>query len=294
MATHLSRRAASTSRRLSQALSRAMEPPDDFLCPMSHAIMDDPVVAADGHTYERGMIVEWLRREGTSPMTRARMSADVRRNITLKRMIDAWKDESTRPRPDGASPLGAPAGMPAVAPRGRATTSPCSHTIRGKISNDLAELQALHVATGWTPGRDMIRPEPSTRAQKEFFLHNIGEMWASPAEWVFHHIFKIDVAPGDGLRRARARPARDATPPALWAAQFPYAVPDGTQHFVLWCPGPRDEWPDEAITGALAQILGAAPDFCWYENPHKTVEDAALHHVQVFVRLSEVDDDRGS
>ena len=30
-----------------------MEPPDDFLCPMSHAIMDDPVVAADGHTYEK-------------------------------------------------------------------------------------------------------------------------------------------------------------------------------------------------------------------------------------------------
>ena len=96
-----------------------MEPPDDFLCPMSHAIMDDPVVAADGHTYERGMIVEWLRREGTSPMTRARMPADVRRNITLKRMIDAWKDESTRPRPDGAPPPSAPAGMPAaVAPRG--------------------------------------------------------------------------------------------------------------------------------------------------------------------------------
>ena len=251
---------------------------------MSHAIMDDPVVAADGHTYERGMIVEWLRREGTSPMTRARMSADVRRNITLKRMIDAWKDESTRPRPDGASPPGAPAGMPAVAPRGRATTSPCSHTIRGKISNDLAELQALHVATGWTPGRDMIRPDPSARAQKEFFLHNIGEMWASPAEWVFHHIFKIDVAPGDGLRRARAaRAGRDAS--RAVGGAVPVRRPRRDAAFRAVVPGPRDEWPDEAITGALAQILGAAPDFCWYENPHKTVEDAALHRAGVRAAL---------
>ena len=108
--------------------------------------------------------------------------------------------------------------------------------IRGKISNDLADLQALHVATGWTPGRDMIRPAPSVRAQKAFFMHNIGEMWASPAEWVFHHVFKSEVAPSAGLRCARARPARDVTPPSLWAAQFPYAVPDGTQHFVTGWP----------------------------------------------------------
>merc|ERR1719487_870873 len=83
--------------------------------------------------------------------------------------------------------------------------------LRGKISNDLADLQALHVATGWTPGRDMIRPAPSVRAQKAFFMHNIGEMWASPAEWVFHHVFKSEVAPSAGLRCARAsRAGRDA------------------------------------------------------------------------------------
>ena len=155
MATRLSRRAASTSRRLSQALSRAMEPPDDFLCPMSHAIMDDPVVAADGHTYERGMIVEWLRREGTSPMTRARMSADVRRNITLKRMIDAWKDESTRPRPDGAPPPGAPAGMPAaVAPRGAGANGTPTRDDRGEpTSSYCARYPACPCTSKW-PGFD--------------------------------------------------------------------------------------------------------------------------------------------
>ena len=28
----------------------------DFLCPISREIMQDPVIAADGHTYEREMI----------------------------------------------------------------------------------------------------------------------------------------------------------------------------------------------------------------------------------------------
>lgn len=31
--------------------------------------MRDPVLAADGFTYERSAIEDWLRRKGTSPMT---------------------------------------------------------------------------------------------------------------------------------------------------------------------------------------------------------------------------------
>ena len=32
--------------------------------------MEDPVVAADGHIYERDAIVEWLENHDTSPVTR--------------------------------------------------------------------------------------------------------------------------------------------------------------------------------------------------------------------------------
>jgi len=40
-----------------------------FLCPITHDIMRDPVVSADGHTYERSAIEHWLQRSRKSPMT---------------------------------------------------------------------------------------------------------------------------------------------------------------------------------------------------------------------------------
>jgi hypothetical protein len=39
--------------------------PDDMLCPISWAPMDDPVIAADGHTYQREAIEEWITRRQT-------------------------------------------------------------------------------------------------------------------------------------------------------------------------------------------------------------------------------------
>jgi len=38
-------------------------------CPILHGLMRDPVVAADGHTYEREAITRWLSEHGTSPLT---------------------------------------------------------------------------------------------------------------------------------------------------------------------------------------------------------------------------------
>lgn len=36
-------------------------PPDAFLCPISHELMTEPVVASDGHTYQRQAIVQWIQ-----------------------------------------------------------------------------------------------------------------------------------------------------------------------------------------------------------------------------------------
>lgn len=35
--------------------------------------MIDPVIAADGHTYERHAMEHWLRQHGTSPITGAQL-----------------------------------------------------------------------------------------------------------------------------------------------------------------------------------------------------------------------------
>ena len=39
------------------------------ICPITQEIMEDPVVCADGHSYERGSIERWLAAHGTSPLT---------------------------------------------------------------------------------------------------------------------------------------------------------------------------------------------------------------------------------
>ena len=48
---------------------------EEFVCPIAQELMADPVVAADGHTYEREAIEQWLRHQQahdkplTSPKT---------------------------------------------------------------------------------------------------------------------------------------------------------------------------------------------------------------------------------
>ena len=34
---------------------------DNLLCPITYEIMEDPVIAYDGHSYERKAIKEWYR-----------------------------------------------------------------------------------------------------------------------------------------------------------------------------------------------------------------------------------------
>ncbi|KAL0054363.1 hypothetical protein WJX82_007700 [Trebouxia sp. C0006] len=40
-----------------------------FCCPLTKVAMHDPLIAADGHTYERRAMEHWLRQHGTSPIT---------------------------------------------------------------------------------------------------------------------------------------------------------------------------------------------------------------------------------
>jgi hypothetical protein len=60
---------------------------DILKCP----IMRDPVVADDGHTYERSAIAEWVKRKGTSPLTRERMSSHFVPNMAIRKMIERLK-----------------------------------------------------------------------------------------------------------------------------------------------------------------------------------------------------------
>ena len=58
--------------------------------------MVDPVVAMDGHTYERSNIVNWFKSKKTSPMTRAAMKTNLVPNQAIKSQIMEYLDRKKR------------------------------------------------------------------------------------------------------------------------------------------------------------------------------------------------------
>jgi len=65
---------------------------DVLVCPISLQLFQDPVVAEDGHTYEREAIIEWIRLNGTSPLTRQTLTIEaLRPNFILKKVIDQFE-----------------------------------------------------------------------------------------------------------------------------------------------------------------------------------------------------------
>jgi hypothetical protein len=48
----------------------------NLICPITNKIFQDPVLAGDGHVYERTAIVQWIREHGTSPITLEPISID--------------------------------------------------------------------------------------------------------------------------------------------------------------------------------------------------------------------------
>ena len=73
------------------------EPPEDFVCPITQELMDEPVIAADGHTYEKAAILCWLANKMTSPKSGVPLeTAAVFPNHLLRRQIREWQEEAHR------------------------------------------------------------------------------------------------------------------------------------------------------------------------------------------------------
>ena len=156
--------------------------------------------------------------------------------------------------------------------------------LRCRISSDVEELALLHEVYGWVPGREHVRPTAAVRAQKELLLSNLGSMWASPADWVFHHVFGAQTCRGSDGKRTATRPAAGSI--VFAHNPFPYCVPQGTEHWVFWMASPEAGWPEDRIMSAIAEAVDerGGGEFVWYPNPKMSVPDATLFHVQVFWR----------
>ncbi|CAF1034999.1 unnamed protein product [Didymodactylos carnosus] len=56
--------------------------------PITLDLYKDPVIAEDGHTYEREAILQWIREKGNSPFTRQPLDINkLHPNIEIKRQV---------------------------------------------------------------------------------------------------------------------------------------------------------------------------------------------------------------
>ncbi|XP_024518650.1 U-box domain-containing protein 35 isoform X2 [Selaginella moellendorffii] len=58
--------------------------PTLFLCPILQEVMEYPVIASDGYTYEYDAIIRWLQKSDASPMTNLRLE---NKNLTPNRVV---------------------------------------------------------------------------------------------------------------------------------------------------------------------------------------------------------------
>ena len=90
--------------------------PDEFICPITQELMQDPVMASDGHTYERCAIERWFARRQipTSPKTGCELETTAHfPNHLLRNQILDWK--APPPMASPRSCLGPPS-WPMISP----------------------------------------------------------------------------------------------------------------------------------------------------------------------------------
>jgi hypothetical protein len=69
--------------------------PDSFYCPITLELMRKPVIDPDGKTFERDAISNWIRVNGTSPVTRKVLAVhQLRSNEALHDLIDEEKERT--------------------------------------------------------------------------------------------------------------------------------------------------------------------------------------------------------
>ncbi|KAI3793713.1 hypothetical protein L1987_36334 [Smallanthus sonchifolius] len=86
--------------------------PEDYICPLTGHIFEDPVTLETGQTYERVAIMEWFSKGNkTCPVTGKTLECHTVpfTNSILKRLIDNWKSKHSREMLSSASlPMGSP------------------------------------------------------------------------------------------------------------------------------------------------------------------------------------------
>ncbi|KAG2443689.1 hypothetical protein HXX76_002037 [Chlamydomonas incerta] len=103
---------AATNSAAGDGVDGAESAPSLFICPITQEVMEDPVVAADGHTYERKLIEKWMQRAQASGSAAGPSSSAPRSPMTnqplpntvlvpilaLRSAIREWQEQQQRLR----------------------------------------------------------------------------------------------------------------------------------------------------------------------------------------------------
>ena len=165
--------------------------------------------------------------------------------------------------------------------------------LQNKIKCDPRSLDELYERTKWTPSSRHIRPTPENIEKKEHLMNQIKIFYASFKDYIHESIFNFQMTVNDQGELESTNFGKQHEKVRLIANKFPYQLPEGTDHYVLWysteimeCQKPSD---DEITTEIMKQLKSLCtdnnpievPEFVWYENPKINRE---IYHVQVFVR----------
>ena len=90
--------AAASASSASAAATSGGDHPESLCCPISMELMDCPVIAADGNTYDRSSIEDWFSRgKETSPLTGAPLAhLGLTPNNLVRSMVSEYRDASSR------------------------------------------------------------------------------------------------------------------------------------------------------------------------------------------------------
>ena len=135
-----------------------------------------------------------------------------------------------------------------------------------KVSSDIDDLQSLHKQTGWTPGKQNIRPSDREIREKEEFNSQILKDYMSITDYILNQIFAFTPS----LNSERKLVCKIETPDKYSFCEntFPYCLPEKTEHYIMWyLEKPRDDIINSQINQEIKKIVKAKFEYIWYENP---------------------------
>ena len=138
------REAARWARRESLGLG-SLATPNEFLCPITQDVMIDPVVASDGHSYERSAIQAHVERGSLdggialSPLTREELDGTLVPNINLRKRI---REHDNEVESDAQQVLNSAGGRPGFNSGGRPSLG-SSSSLGSSASRPLADGPAM-------------------------------------------------------------------------------------------------------------------------------------------------------